>query len=174
MISILFRLQSALTVINNLLEKIIIALGLACLVTFISVTGAEIFSRYLLNYSIHWSNEIARLTFLWSVYLSSAVGFRHQEHLVLDLIKFPPGSLLAKSQEAVILLLNLLFVTLFAIIGVIVIQADIARYFAITRISYNWGYASLVVMGFIGVLFMLEVILRRITQRGQQNISEIT
>ena len=156
---------------NNILEKVLIALGLICLVTFVSLTGAEVFSRYLLNHSIHWSNEIARLTFLWSVYLSASIGFRHQEHLVLDLIQFPQGSWLAKGHEAIILLLSLLFVTLFAAIGGITIQADIARYYPITRISYNWGYASLAVMGFTGVLFMLEVILRRITQRGQQNLT---
>ena len=166
------QLLNGLTMLNNILEKILIAVGLLCLVTFVSITGAEVFSRYLLSHSIHWSNEIARLTFLWSVYLSAAVGFRYREHLVLDLIQFPPGSWLAKGHEAVILSLSFLFVMLFAVIGVITIQADIARFYAITRISYNWGYASLAVMGFAGVLFMLEVILNKIMGREQKTLSE--
>jgi TRAP-type transport system small permease protein len=50
------------------------------------VVSAQVFARYVLNSSIGWADEVARLTFVWCVFLGMAVAVRAKAHIGLDLL----------------------------------------------------------------------------------------
>lgn len=52
-----------------------------------------VFSRYVLASTFTWYDEIARLLFVWIVFLGAAVGVRRSGHFRLHLVidRFPPG-----------------------------------------------------------------------------------
>ncbi|MDD2492158.1 MAG: TRAP transporter small permease [Bacteroidales bacterium] len=45
---------------------------------------AQVISRYIFNFPIMWTDEIGRYTFIWIVYLGSAVAFKNRTHLIVD------------------------------------------------------------------------------------------
>ena len=51
---------------DNLEEALLIAL----LVTMTLLMGLQVFSRYILNASLSWSEELTRYLFIWSGFLS--------------------------------------------------------------------------------------------------------
>jgi len=167
------RLSHGLTRLNDALEKLLVALGLLFLLVFCSMTGLELFGRALFSTSFPWSSEIARITFLWSVYVGAAVGFRHQEHLQLDIVRFKAGSKMATLHDGAIYLSTLGYLLLFAITGVMTLIADVARNYPVTGISFNWGYASLIAMGAFGTLFVLEVTMKWFLHRQTISASEL-
>jgi TRAP-type C4-dicarboxylate transport system permease small subunit len=52
-----------------------------------------VFSRYVMHRTFTWYDEIARLLFVWIVFLGAAVGVRCSGHFRLRLVidRFPPG-----------------------------------------------------------------------------------
>src|SRR5215467_4532457 len=52
-----------------------------------------VFSRYVLRSTFTWYDEIARLLFVWMVFLGAAVGVRQAGHFRLHLVidRFPPS-----------------------------------------------------------------------------------
>ena len=64
-----------------------------CIYTVIIVsTFAAVFSRYVLNDSIIWAEELARYLFIWVAFLGSALALKNGAHIGLDLIisSLPP------------------------------------------------------------------------------------
>lgn len=72
-------------VVEGLLLVMMVVL---CLDVFLGV-----FSRYVLARTFTWYDEIARLLFVWIVFLGAAVGVRRGAHFRLHLVleRFPPG-----------------------------------------------------------------------------------
>ena len=67
---------------------LLVMMVVLCLDVFLGV-----FSRYVMARTFIWYDEIARLLFVWIVFLGAAVGVRRSAHFRLHLVldRFPPG-----------------------------------------------------------------------------------
>lgn len=90
-----------------------------CIAVFLAVMIAFMFMnivlRYLFNMGFAWSEEIARLCFIYLVYFGSIEAAKDNRHLFIDslLLKFKPGAqkvLYALIQGCVIWLMGILTV----------------------------------------------------------------
>jgi TRAP-type C4-dicarboxylate transport system permease small subunit len=75
--------------LGNTVEGILLVMMvLLCADVFLGV-----FSRYVMGRTFTWYDEIARLLFVWIVFLGAAVGVRRTAHFRLHLLvdRFPPG-----------------------------------------------------------------------------------
>jgi TRAP-type C4-dicarboxylate transport system permease small subunit len=75
--------------LGNLVEGILLAMMVVlCVDVFLGV-----FSRYVLVRTFTWYDEIARLLFVWIVFLGAAVGVKRSVHFRLHLVvnRFPPA-----------------------------------------------------------------------------------
>ncbi len=70
-------MEKLLTRIDWLLDKVTLTL----LILLNLVVGAQIFSRYVLNHSLFWSEELARYMFIYLVFLSGAMVLRQDRHI---------------------------------------------------------------------------------------------
>ena len=74
---------------SNLVEGLLLLMMVAlCVDIFLGV-----FSRYVIRSTFTWYDEIARLLFVWIVFLGAAVGVRRGAHFRLHLLvdRFPPA-----------------------------------------------------------------------------------
>lgn len=80
------RLRAASNLVEGLLLLMMVVL---CLDVFLGV-----FSRYVIRSTFTWYDEIARLLFVWIVFLGAAVGVRRTAHFRLHLLvdRLPPGA----------------------------------------------------------------------------------
>lgn len=58
---------------------------LLCVVMFV-VVGFNVFSRYVLNSSLGWADELARFVFIWVSFLGAVVAYQKNEHVGLDFV----------------------------------------------------------------------------------------
>ena len=84
--TLLFRL------IDRLAGVALAAAGTA-LVLMTVVVGAQVFSRYVLNFSLTFAEPMAIQLMGWFIFLGAAVGVRENFHLGLDLLRYlaPPS-----------------------------------------------------------------------------------
>ena len=68
--------------INRALEFSLCGLGLALALT----AALQVFCRYLLNYSLFWSEELARFLLVWLTFLGAAVAYQRGSHAAVDFV----------------------------------------------------------------------------------------
>jgi len=97
------------------LEKIIEILTICIFCLMLFALFVQVVSRYIFT-PIAWTEELARYTYIWLVYLGVAVLQKHKEHIKLDLLnKFLPKKLL-KCFDLIIDLL-IIYIVYFIVLG---------------------------------------------------------
>lgn len=71
--------------INDVLEKILIYIGITLFAIFILVVFLQVLSRNFLRVSMFWTQEVALLSFIWSVFFGGAVALRQRKHYVTEI-----------------------------------------------------------------------------------------
>lgn len=59
---------------------------LAAVAVMVTVVAAQVALRYGFNRSIDWADEIARLAFVWAIFLAIPLGVRDGAHIGIDLL----------------------------------------------------------------------------------------
>jgi len=81
--------QAVVNRVDWLSTKVIIA-AFAVMVTVVS---AQVLFRYVLNFSLDWADEVARLTFVWATFLGVPHGVKLGAHVGIDMVaKLLPGT----------------------------------------------------------------------------------
>ncbi len=107
------------TILKNLDE--IIAGG--CIIGTISIVLVNVFTRYILNTGIYWTEEVATGLFVWSVFIGSAAAYKKHMHVGVDMIvkRLPPrGKFIVKIAVDFLLIVINFYITRISITYIIV------------------------------------------------------
>lgn len=106
-----------MTHLMRALDWILDRVTLVLLTVLLLVVGGQIFSRYVLNHSLFWSEELARYLFIYLVFLGAAIVLRREGHIQVSFFveQLPPGL-----RRAVAVLVNLL---LLGFVGIVLVQS---------------------------------------------------
>jgi len=52
----------------------------------VAIVSAQVFMRYVLNSSIGWTDEVSRLTFVWSIFLAIPLGIKAGVHIGMEIL----------------------------------------------------------------------------------------
>lgn len=120
-------------------------LRFALLVLFtiiIVAVSLQVFCRYALNNPLTWSEELARFSFMWMVFLGLGLAERDNQHIAVDFFvsKMPPGAQKVVRIAVDVFCIVVLAVACYYSLGVIQIQAAMRSvglnismaYFAVT------------------------------------------
>jgi TRAP-type C4-dicarboxylate transport system permease small subunit len=135
--------------LGNLVEAILLVLMVVlCADVFLGV-----FSRYVLVRTFTWYDEIARLLFVWIVFLGAAVGVKRGAHFRLHLLvdRFPPGL-----QRAAIVFGNLVVIGFGWLLihqGWTLVELGQFQQTAVMGLSKQYIYLSVPVGGALVILF---------------------
>lgn len=72
--------------INRAADRFLAVLSAVCLGVLTCVVFYSVISRYLLNSSIAWAEELSTFLLLWVVFTSTIVVYNRSEHLGLDFL----------------------------------------------------------------------------------------
>lgn len=134
---------------NDTVEKLLGILGLAMAVIVI----AQVFSRYVLNHSLFWSEEMARYLLIWLTFLGASCGYYRKVHPGIDLFSTTFGEPLRKSLALAVHLVSLCFFC------VMVYHGSAFAYFVRHQISAALALPKWIVFTVIplsGALFILH------------------
>lgn len=82
-----------------------------------AVVAAQVFSRYALNYSLFWSEELARYLLVWLSFLGATVAYYRGLHPGVDVLyaRMPPGA--RRAASAAVHLASLLLFGIMVVYG---------------------------------------------------------
>jgi TRAP-type C4-dicarboxylate transport system permease small subunit len=122
------------------------AVGLM-VVGLVVMVGSGVLSRYFLNYSLAWSDELAGLLFVWVTLLGSVAACRRRTHMVIG---FLPRYLGPRGQRVVglyVLTAILVFLGFMMGAGEVLTAATIVDRSPVLRYPVGLSYLSLPVAG---------------------------
>jgi TRAP-type C4-dicarboxylate transport system permease small subunit len=124
------------------IPELILAALVATLVVFLT---ANVVGRYVFDIGIVWSDEAARVMFIWVVFLGFAVGLRHRGNIgvdfLVDRLRAPWKRAVGLFQDASILLFSLFFLWQ----SVITLKYSFIQRLPALQVSIAWLYAAVVV-----------------------------
>jgi TRAP-type C4-dicarboxylate transport system permease small subunit len=122
-----------------------------------------VFSRYVMRSTFTWYDEIARLLFVWIVFLGAAVGVRRSGHFRLQLLieRFPPS--LRRGADAFGVLAIMLFGGVLIQQGWKLVELGQFQQTPVMGLSKAYVYASMPVGGALVILYSLRHLWRAVT-----------
>lgn len=107
------------TILKNL-DEIIAG---ACIIATITIVLVNVFTRYILNTGIYWTEEVATGLFVWSVFIGSAAAYKKHMHVGVDMIvkRLPPrGKFIVKIAVDFLLIVINFYITRISITYILV------------------------------------------------------
>jgi TRAP-type transport system small permease protein len=142
------------------------------------VVSYQVFGRYVpFVPRALWTEEIARLSLEWLVFLGAALALRRNEHFVIDLI---PGRFDERFRKPIQLVI-LAFVAVGAVVlilgGLAFAETGAGRTSTTSGISLVWAFSAIPVSGLIMLFFVVELAVRTlkgesVAELGQQLVDE--
>ncbi len=123
-----------------------------------------VFSRYVLVRTFTWYDEIARLCFVWMVFLGAAVGVKRGAHFRLHLLvdRFSPETQTAARVLGVAAVGGVGLLLLWQ--GITLVQLGQLQQTPVMGLSKAYVYASMPVGGALMILYALPHLWRRSSQ----------
>jgi C4-dicarboxylate transporter DctQ subunit len=136
-------MRRALLRIERGLDRLEEAAVFALLVLLVVTLSLQVGSRFLFEFPLDWTEELARVGQMWLVFVGAAVGARRAEHFVVELfmqrVRFRGQALVARAVDVVVVGF---FLVLAAISAWTAAFGAIQQLTAL-RVSVAWGYAAL-------------------------------
>lgn len=142
----------------SLLDRVVLVLLGAALVTLVSVGGAQIVLRETVGTPLPWATEFSVVLMIWATMLSGYVGVRRNSHLSADFLGLNMSERKRRALRTAALLLSLLFVVVYGWQSRIVIDAMEGIPFTSLPFTQPVLYMSLPV----GALLMAMALLERL------------
>ncbi len=125
--------------LTQAMEHVIAALLVALIVS----VSANVVGRALFNNSVPWADELARMLFIWLIFIGAAAAFTRYEHIAVDILvrRLPP-----RAAHTLYLLQHVIITALMGVIiwgGFIVISRASSRT-AILNVPWNFINVSFV------------------------------
>ena len=70
--------------IFRILDRTLETLLFVTLASMTAVVAANVFCRFILNFSLSWGDELAQVLMVWMTFLGAAVGMRDKAHYAFD------------------------------------------------------------------------------------------
>ena len=131
----------------------------AAMGVMVAVVGAQVALRYGFNSSLDWADEIARLTFVWSIFLAIALGIKTGSHIGIEMVvaKLPAGVRGALGRVVALVCAAALLLVAWQSITVARDQWD--ELMGAVNASTGWFLVPLIVGGVHGALHLLWIAL---------------
>jgi len=135
--------------INHGVEYVLFGLGFA--MSF--VVAIQVFCRYVLNYSLFWSEELARYLLVWLTFLGASVAYRRNLHPGIDIVY---ARMTASFRRLISIVIQGISMVLF---GIMIIYGVQFSYFVRLQISPALYLPKWIIFSIIpisGLVFMIH------------------
>ena len=134
---------------------------LALMVVLVGDVFLGVFSRYVMQATFKWYDEVARLCFVWIIFLGAGVAVRRRLHFRMHLLidRLLPGARLA--AERLITLTVIGFGAILVAGGIRIAPIAHRQVTDALEISQLWFFGALPVGGALMIFFALPQLWRR-------------
>lgn len=122
----------------------------------VAMVGSGVLARYIFNYSLAWSDELAGLLFVWLTLLGSVAACRRRTHMVIGFLPRQFGPAGQRRVGLYVLGAILLFLGFMVGAGVVLTAATLGDRSAVLRMPVGLSYLSLPVAGSLMLAYTLR------------------
>lgn len=155
--------------LSNTLARIISASLFVFLAVLVAVTFFQVLCRFVFKFPAVWTEEVARMCFVWLILLGAAIGVREGSHLVLDMVTSALGPRARKLMQSLVLAMIIVLSGMFAYAGGNYCWRSRNKTAVTLPIPANSVYAAVPLSGVLMVLFGIEKLLSRNGEREGSN-----
>jgi TRAP-type C4-dicarboxylate transport system permease small subunit len=141
------------------LERLLLVLAVGATLCMLLILGLQVVMRYVFNFPLSWSEEIAMLLFTWVVMLSTLVGVRRSVHARMSLLVEVLPEWIQSVWERAVNIVVLAIGLFIAYSGWDYLVQTRGATSAATGYPIEWLYACAPCFGVLLVLFTLERII---------------
>ena len=139
-------------------------IGILLTTAIILTLSAGVISRYIFNQPFFWTDEVARILLIWSIFIGAALGFRKgtsTAHIGMDYFvsRLPPKT--KKIAVGFGWLINMFFCVLILIIGTRFFFQTISFPTAALEISKGFIHVCLVIFAIMMLVFLINQLIDR-------------
>lgn len=141
--------------LNDFLCFVLTKICLVMVLLFTCVVIFQVLARNYILVSVPWTDEVALILFVWSVFLGAAVALRKRMHYIVDL--FPPSCKRTNSFLDLLssfLVLGVVLVFLYG--GSVFAHMGLVRRFSSILVTQSWLFVSMPVAAVCMLLFSIE------------------
>lgn len=134
----------------------------------------QFFTRYVLNDSLAWTEEIARYGLMWVVFIGGAMVTRRNSHIAVELLSnvMKPGTA-RQVLLAAVDIVNLVFIAFLAYVSVAIIERMNIQPMTVFDLPMSWVYAG-ISFGCFLMLFRQAVNVWRNARMGWKKPHDVT
>jgi len=150
--------------IASILNSIGRVSGIALMILMILTLSAGVFSRFVFNRPIFWTDEFARIVLIWSIFIGAALGFRKGspiDHIRIDYFVSMLPLRLRKITDLVVWSVCVLFCIAIIVVGIGFFVKTISIPTAALEISRGFIYISLPIFAVMSLGFLFDLLRRR-------------
>ena len=114
-----------------------------------------VFSRCVMHATFQWYDEVARLSFVWMIFLGAAVAVRRGAHFRLSILVDRLRPAARRRVELVVTLIVIAFAAVLVAGGIAILPVARRQVTDALEISMVWFYGALPVGGALMILFAL-------------------
>ncbi len=124
-----------------------------------------VFSRYVMRSTFGWYDEVARLCFVWMIFLGAAVGVRRGTHFRLQMVtdRLAPGA--RRAGEVFATLVVMVFAAVLVAGGIALAPLVRLQMTDALEVSMLWFFAALPVGGVLMILYSIPHLRRCLGRR---------
>ena len=78
---VLNSIERELERLNHIIVKISSFIIITFMGSMVLILGAQVFTRYVFNWSIFWNEEFARYSLLWIIFLALGIAYEEGQHI---------------------------------------------------------------------------------------------
>ena len=119
-----------------------------------------VFSRYVMQATFRWYDEVARLCFVWMIFLGAAVAVRRGLHFRVHLLVDRLAPRARRATDTAVTLVVMAFALVLVIGGVALAPLAQRQLTDALELSMLWFYAALPVGGALMFLYALPQLVR--------------
>lgn len=72
--------------ISDGVDKVTMVIACVFMVIVVLASSLQVFTRYVMNASLSWTEECSRYCFVWATMMGAAVAYKRGSHVALDII----------------------------------------------------------------------------------------
>ncbi|WP_270181156.1 TRAP transporter small permease [Alkalihalobacillus sp. CinArs1] len=119
----------------------------------------QVFSRFVLEDSLRWSEELARYIMVWSVFIGSALAIRKRDLISVDAIKELMSARARNILNIAVYLVSIVFLAILVNYGFVLVGNISAQLSPAMNISMAWAYSAIPIGSLLMIINCVAVIL---------------
>lgn len=168
------RRSGALVILCEFLDHWITRLIGMMLGFVVLVMLLAVWTRYVMNDPVAWTEQLSRILFVWMTFLGAAVLYRRSQHIAIDFFTNLMPDRLARIirfvNEAAMLVLFLVLL----VYGAGLVRSTLSQTYGALDVSPAVFYAAAPVSAGLMLLFWLEHLLQELRSKGACDSSHQT